>query len=494
MRGHSYSFLVLSFLLLFVACTKEGNIHGVVKDQKGNLIENAKVEIVPYSFDSTFTNSSGEFDIKELPPNLYTITISKKEFDTTIQKVSVFKGQTTNLQFILTKRAPEISMGTISEITYSSAKLTGRLEELGSETIIDYGHCWNTEPDPTIENNKTSKGIATFTGEFSSNVIDLQANTTYYVRAYATTSTGTYYSEELNFTTSAGATTISILDPANIDYQEITANGYISDLGAETPSQYGFIWAETNSELTTTNNEGLIELTDASDTGKFSVEISGLKAATRYYIRAYAVNSYGTAYSDIIEFSTKSTFTDIRDGRTYDVVQIGEQIWLKENLAYLTAEILGTGAWVYDYVGNSVSDAKQTTNYNTYGVLYDWQTAMEVCPEGWHIPTDEEWITLTNFLGGETVAGGKLKEAGTAHWQEPNTGATNETDFTALPAGIYFVLSDDFNYLLQGAYFWTSSYYDADKVWVRNLGFNNSKILRAYDNKIYARSVRCIKD
>jgi uncharacterized protein (TIGR02145 family) len=115
------------------------------------------------------------------------------------------------------------------------------------------------------------------------------------------------------------------------------------------------------------------------------------------------------------------TFKDSRDGRTYITISIGTQTWMAENLAF-KADI---GCWEYDNDQNKV----------TYGCLYNWETAKSVCPSGWHLPANYEFTVLTNFLGGDSVAGVKLKEAGIAHWASPNSGATNETGFTALPGG-----------------------------------------------------------
>src|SRR5690554_6700140 len=135
-----------------------------------------------------------------------------------------------------------------------------------------------------------------------------------------------------------------------------------------------------------------------------------------------------------------STIKDARDNQTYRIVTIGSQTWMAENLKYLPS-VVGpeTGSqttphyYVYGYNGTNVTDAKATANYNTYGVLYNWPAEMNACPDGWHLPSDAEWTELTDYLGGESVAGGKLKETGTTHWASPNTGATNETGFTALP-------------------------------------------------------------
>jgi uncharacterized protein (TIGR02145 family) len=171
------------------------------------------------------------------------------------------------------------------------------------------------------------------------------------------------------------------------------------------------------------------------------------------YIRAYAHSVFGIAYS---EDTLVNIVYDARDGNAYKTVKIGNQIWLAENLKYLPSVVgPGTGSettpyyYVYGYDGTNVTDAKATSNYTTYGVLYNWPAAMAgsassnanpsgvqgVCPAGWHLPSDAEWTELTDYLGGKSVAGGKLKETGTTHWASPNTGATNETGFTALPGG-----------------------------------------------------------
>jgi uncharacterized protein (TIGR02145 family) len=116
------------------------------------------------------------------------------------------------------------------------------------------------------------------------------------------------------------------------------------------------------------------------------------------------------------------TFKDSRDGKTYKTVKIGTQTWMANNLAFKA----GSGCCAYDNNKNNVV---------LYGYLYNWETAKNVCPTGWHLPSDAEWITLIDYEGGEKTAGNKLKEAGIKHWGESNTGATNQSGFTALPGG-----------------------------------------------------------
>jgi OOP family OmpA-OmpF porin len=130
----------------------------------------------------------------------------------------------------------------------------------------------------------------------------------------------------------------------------------------------------------------------------------------------------GTPPSKSTSSVVTGSFKDSRDGKTYKTVKIGTQTWIGENLAFKT----GSGCWAYD---------DKPANVLTYGYLYNWETAKKVCPAGWHTPSYQEWATLNIFLAPDSVAGGKLKEAGAAHWKNSNTGATNETGFTALPGG-----------------------------------------------------------
>jgi len=219
-------------------------------------------------------------------------------------------------------------------------------------------------------------------------------------------------------------------------------------------------------------------------------------------------------YKPTIEEKTRGTFTDSRDGNEYNWVQIGDQVWMAENLKYLPSVVgPGTGSqttphyYVYGYNGTNVADAKATDNYATYGVLYNWTAAMDgeassttnpsgiqgVCPAGWHLPSDAEWTELTDYLGGTSDAGGKLKETGTTHWNSPNTGATNETGFTALPGGYRYDFGT-FYYIGFYGYWWSASEFNATSAWYRGMGYSNSNVGRDYYYKELGFSVRCLRD
>jgi len=198
------------------------------------------------------------------------------------------------------------------------------------------------------------------------------------------------------------------------------------------------------------------------------------------------------------EEGTNGTFTDSRDGYTYQTVQIGSQTWMAENLKYLPSVVgPGTGSnseaycYVYGYESTDVDAAKATENYTTYGVLYNWTSALNACPVGWHLPSDAEWTQLTDYLGEN--AGDKLKEAGITHWADPNAGANNESGFTALPGG-YRGSNGHFYSIRYYGSWWSSTEYDTDNAWRRYLNYGNSNVDRFYHYKSLGFSVRCLRD
>jgi uncharacterized protein (TIGR02145 family) len=224
-----------------------------------------------------------------------------------------------------------------------------------------------------------------------------------------------------------------------------------------------------------------------------------------YYVRAYASNSSGTSYGNELTFTPSivpGTVSDM-DGNAYSTVTIGTQVWMGSNLKTTkyndgTAIPLVTDntAWTnlatpgYCWYNNDA-----TTYKSTYGALYNWYTVNtgKLCPTGWHVPSDSEWTILTTYLGGESVAGGKLKETGTSHWLSPNTAATNTTGFTALP-GSYRDFGGWFGGGSIDCYWWSSTEYSTDGAWGRGLNNYSSTVVRNYYSKRDGFSVRCLKD
>ena len=175
------------------------------------------------------------------------------------------------------------------------------------------------------------------------------------------------------------------------------------------------------------------------------------------------------------------SFTDTRDGHTYKYIKIGNDYWMIENLAYKP---------VY---GNYRAYNNDESNVEDYGYLYDWETARNACPEGWHLPIYKEWLDLINYLGGENIAGGKMKETGLFYWTYPNTGADNSSGFSALPGGM-FDENGNFSNLYYNGYWWCATEVSAGNSYCYKLNYNTKKITWDNTNKLLGLSVRCVKD
>ena len=200
-------------------------------------------------------------------------------------------------------------------------------------------------------------------------------------------------------------------------------------------------------------------------------------------------------------FGAVPTITDA-DGNTYNTVKIGTQVWMAENLKTTKYNdntsippVTDNDAWgalstpAYCWYNND------ETNKNTYGALYNWYVVGtgKLCPGGWHVPTNDEWTILKDYLG--SMAGGRMKETGMAHWITPNKDATNESKFTALPGGFRAASSLKGIFLNIGTstFLWSATENDAN-AWDWDI-FSGSSILVAHDSpKQYGDSVRCLRD
>lgn len=237
-----------------------------------------------------------------------------------------------------------------------------------------------------------------------------------------------------------------------------------------------------------------------------------------YYWRVRSKDSQGNwgGWSAVWSFTINpetGTVTDI-DGNVYQTIQIGNQRWMMENLKvtrYRNGDaipnVTGSTDWSNLTTGARCAYDNDENNVATYGRLYNWYTAddsREIAPAGWHLPTDDEWKELEMYLGMSqseadntgyrgTDEGGKMKESGTAHWLSPNTGATNESGFSALPGGSR---DNDGHFHAMGpaAYFWSSTENGSNDAWSRALVYCYSEVYRSYTNKQIGFSVRCIRD
>jgi uncharacterized protein (TIGR02145 family) len=269
----------------------------------------------------------------------------------------------------------------------------------------------------------------------------------------------------------------------------------------------GVCWATTTNP-TIENNK----ITHNQYLGSFECNLTGLLTNTTYYVRAFATNSAGTAYGKSIAFTTLiippiifnpsityGSMTD-QEGNIYKTVTIGTQTWMAENL-HTTKYNNGTAipnVTVDSIWSSHTSPAYCWYNNDAgykviYGALYNWYTVKtgKLCPSGWHVSTDAEWTTLTTYLGGESVAGDKLKEIGTTHWSstfEGNEGATNESGFTALPGDMR---DSYFNGTHGGIGYWWSSSIEGN---YRQIWWDDSHIMSKEYMDYAGMSVRCLRD
>ena len=413
---------------------------------------------------------------------------------------AIYGDQKELLTFALGK--PVIKTDSITDIKYNEVTLYGYVSDNGGSEVTQRGFCWNKTGNPTLENNLGITNEGTGEGNFSSTITNLEENTKYYIVAYATNEVGTSYGETKNFTTFE-LTLPTVTTSAITDLSATTAQGggNVTNDGNGTITARGVSWNTTGNPTL----ENCIDYTtDGSGTGSFTSNITGLVELTTYYVVAYATNEEGTAYGQEKSFVAQAPCGQLvvnYGGKEYHTVLIGDQCWFKENLNIGT-KINGSQNQTNNQTVEKYCYDDNEANCDEYGGLYQWDEMMQyvttqgtqgICPDGWHIPTDDEWTTLVDFLGGSIVAGGKMKEAGTTHWNSPNTGATNSSGFTALPGG-YRNSGGTFSYLGSYAYFWSSTEYDTPIAWTRLLSYDVGGVSRGFNHKVYGFSVRCLQD
>lgn len=244
-------------------------------------------------------------------------------------------------------------------------------------------------------------------------------------------------------------------------------------------------WKSNNTSVATVNSNGMVVAIKVGDATITATTFDGNKTATC-----------------AITAQQKNTFTDTRDGNVYDYVTIGTQVWMAENLSYLPkvvgpedGSITEPYYYVYNYDGNVVADAKITNEYVAYGVLYNWPAALTACPAGWHLPSDVEWATLTDYVGIST-AGIFLKTID--GWNIENNG-TDKYGFSAMPGGSRF-FSEVYGpygfFDSQGTYgFWWSKN-ESNNVFANRLlmGYHLTVTYSDDIKKDFGLSVRCLKD
>lgn len=426
-------------------------------------------------------------------------------------------------------RIASIILEPVDSTTYTTCFAEGKIIDRGDEDITEVGFCWSETSGPEISDNYKPAANPVSDGVFSAEITGLHAGSGYYIKAYLKQVDTVIYSDEQDqFTTAPyqkpSVTTDSI---RNLWYDKAIAWGTVTDNGGRPVLKKGICWSkETQPDIIqdSVSDQG-------PGAGSFIGEITGLKENTRYYVRAFAVNAEGTAYGNEIYFITQSstgtgTVTDI-NGNEYNTVKMGNQWWMAENMKATKypdntniLHIQNNSEWSTQTIYNEAYCFYDNSSLNRdiYGALYTWAAAMKstgsstanpsgvqgVCPDGWHIPSDEEWKEMEIFLGMSKVEadregdrgtdeGGKLKETGTIHWVI-NSGASNITGFTALPGGWRQNGTGQFGDLGFYSNYWTSTQSSTTDAWTRKLHGNLAKTGRFSHPKQAGLSVRCVKN
>ena len=426
-----------------------------------------------------------------------------------------------------TLSTPMVTTNIVSNITVTSATCGGNVTSEGGASVIARGVCWSTSQNPTVSGNHTTDGSGT--GSFTSSITGLAANTTYYVRAYATNSAGTTYGEQRNFTTLLTTPTVTTNTVSNITATTAICGGNVTSSGGASVTARGVCWSTSQNPTVSGSHT-----TDGSGTGNFTSSITGLAANTTYYVRAYATNSAGTTYGVQRTLTTTApdwqtcpgtpTLTDI-EGNVYNTVQIGTQCWMKENLRtthYANGASIPNGGSTNDsFVPYYYNYSSSSIQLEQRGYLYNWPAVMHgasssnanpsgvqgICPNGWHVPSYAEWQQLENHVLSQNqyVCGDVYNPriakalASTTGWDTStnvcavgnNQSENNATGFSAVPAGWFsnsFCENSGF-----GAYFWTATYETGTQSSRRgSLSCSDGYLNLSYSSWKTGFSIRCV--
>jgi hypothetical protein len=510
--------LFISFIV-FIGCTKsdDGTVEVIPlapTELKATIISKDQVDL---TWKDNSTNETGyKIERKTDSGNF-------SEIGTTSQDISSFSDKTVSLNTSYTYRVysfnqvgksisysnegsiktinvPSLTTFQISSISYQGASTGGQITSDGSSAVTANGVVWDTSTNPTIALSTKTSDLTI--GSFKSSITGLKALTKYYVRAYATNAAGTGYGNELSFTTDAYivAPTLTTITISDILSNSVKSGGNISADGGAAITSRGVVWdTSTNprTNLSTKTSEG-------AGSGSFQSSITGLKENTKYYLRAYAINSTWIGYGNEVSFTTASfTFNT--------VIGANKRVWMDRNLGATRVATSPTDAEAYGdlYQWGRGSDGHQLRNSATTTTLssadqpgngnfikaptnqYDWRSPQNVnlwqgvngvnnpCPNGYRLPTESE-LTAEQLSWSSQNAEGAFASP----LKLPMPGYRISTDGRLVDAGI-------------GAGYWTSTVYGT---YSHTLGLGSSVINMAYSGRAYYSgrafgfSCRCIKD
>jgi uncharacterized protein (TIGR02145 family) len=399
-------------------------------------------------------------------------------------------------QIFTTLVPPDVSTSDATSITASAANLNGTVNANNLLAIVSfeygttpgYGQIVTVSRSPISGNEKIN---------ISSGLTGLKESTLYHFRVKAQSLAGTSIGNDLTFTTltlphaktdSAYAVTSS----------SVSLRGKVnsSNLSTTVLFEYG-LTKEYGDSIKVENSP----FTGISD--KLAIaSVTGLTPGSTYHYRVKATSQAGMTYGGDLTFTTPLVVKDII-GNIYNTVTIGNQEWMAENLrttrfndGAVIPILIDEKKWsrskkpAYCWYNND-----STSNKVPYGALYNWYAVntYKLCPTGWHVPSNAEWNTFIYYLGGASQSGNKLKEAGIAHWREPNTEATNESGFAALPGGSRDFIGK-FSYYGFKTQWWSANDTISKSAWCWGVDFINSGAIKFYPNKTEGLSVRCVME
>ena len=513
------------------------NISYTSCNAQGIILDISKTGIIDHGFcwattqNPTTTNNKIQLDSKSTT-GLFTGNLTDLS-DGTLYYVRAYAQNTDGVFYgnqlffkTLTINPPTISTNSISDISSTSAIVNVFISDDGGSEIHKRGTCWNTSQNPDYGDNHTDEGSGT--GSFSSILTNLYPNTLYYVRGYANTNSYIGFGNELSFTTKP-ALTVTTNSVSDITVISAAVGGNVTSEVEETITEKG-IYYGTSSDPETNGTK----LQIGNGLGSFSTNLANLVGNTTYYIKAYATGISGTIYGNELSFTTlsdgqTSTVTDY-DGNIYNTVIIGAQWWMAENLKvthypdgtpildiYPVFSFAGGYRWYeIDFDADTDIDSQDSLYYvNNYGFLYSWQAIMYgysssnsnpssvqgVCPDGWHLPSHDEWIELELYLGMDstqaytiisdfrgTDEGTKLQEGGI-------------TGFDALLGGFHWGVSASppyFHSFGNAGWYWTCTMWANDQPYNRwFFTFNTGVGVETNSATAYKwnhMSIRCVKD
>ncbi|MBE0675621.1 MAG: hypothetical protein IH591_13250 [Bacteroidales bacterium] len=395
---------------------------------------------------------------------------------------------------------PVLNTGQVTDITINSAKISGEVTDDGGAEVTARGFCWGISTKPTMQDYFIPSG--TGPGEFSSTIADLQPNTPYFIRAFAQNRAGIAYGNEVTFTTGIAAPQVTTSPVSGITASSAVCGGTISYNGGAEITGRGVCWS-------TSPDPDLEDSFTTSYTGAatFISTLTNLLPGTKYYVRAYVKNSAWTIYGEPKVFNSK--LADI-EGNLYSVINIGTQVWMAENLRTTkfndNTTILNVAAnedWIVLTTPAYCWFSNDSQYKVTFGALYNWYTVGtgKLCPDGWHVPTDAEYMTLESALAMSsdqlelwnwrgTDQGTQIKS--TSGWIEGGNG-TNSSGFNGLSGGYRFGATGAFNALGMITYWWSSEH-NVDQAVYRRVDYDNGAIYRSVTSKRGGKYIRCIKN